>query len=76
MSKAFTREDDDAGFELASRPPVARGPIPRIGARLAARRARENAARLEDEIEPTARAVLELEQAADSHGHRLVSAPR
>ena len=36
MSKAFTREDDDAGFALASHAPVVKGPITAIGARLAA----------------------------------------
>jgi transcription elongation factor GreB len=63
MSKAFTREEDDAGFELASRPPVVAGPITAVGARLAADKVREIALRLESEVEPKARAVLEMDHA-------------
>lgn len=63
MSKAFTREDDDAGFELAPRPPSVKGPITAAGARLAAEKVRGLAARLEGAIDPAARAVLEVERA-------------
>jgi transcription elongation GreA/GreB family factor len=63
MSKAFTREDDDAGFELASRVPVVKGPITALGARLAAEKAAAIRARLASKLEPSARAVLEVERA-------------
>ena len=55
MSKAFTREDDHAGFELASRPPVVRGAVTAVGSRLAAEKARTIAARLDREADPSAR---------------------
>ena len=72
MSKAFTREDDDAGFELVSRLPVVKGPITAIGARVAAEKAAAIAARLAGEIEPSARAVLEVER---SRAEAFAAAP-
>jgi transcription elongation GreA/GreB family factor len=75
MSKAFTREDDGAGFELASHPVVVRGPVTAMGARLAAERVRELTARLVGEVEPTARALLEMELArADAFSRAPVAA--
>jgi transcription elongation GreA/GreB family factor len=63
MSKAFTREDDDAGFQLSSPPPSVKGPVTAIGARLAAKRVRELDARLASDVEPSVRAVLEMDRA-------------
>jgi hypothetical protein len=72
MSKAFTREDDDAGFELASRPIVVKGPVTAIGSRLAAARIDEIATRLTVALEPSSRAVLEMDRA---RAVALASAP-
>jgi transcription elongation GreA/GreB family factor len=63
MSKAFTRDDDDGGFNLSLPPPSVKGPVTAIGARLAAERVRELDAHLESELEPSARAVLEMDRA-------------
>jgi hypothetical protein len=76
MSKAFTREDDDAGFELASCPPMVKGPITAMGARLAAERVKELVARLVGENEPTARAVLEIDLGRASAFAAAPVAPR
>jgi transcription elongation GreA/GreB family factor len=63
MSKAFTRDDDDASFELASRVLVVKGPVTSMGARLAAERIQEITSRLASETDASARAVLEMERA-------------
>jgi|HubBroStandDraft_2_1064218.scaffolds.fasta_scaffold165725_2 transcription elongation factor GreB len=63
MSKAFTRDDDEAGFVLTTRPLVVKGPITAIGARLAAERVKQVNDLLAAEADPTARALLEMDRA-------------
>jgi transcription elongation factor GreB len=62
MSKAFTKDDDDAGFTLAARSQVHSGPVTALGSRLARERLSAVSARLERAEGAEERARLEIER--------------
>ena len=72
MSKAFTRENDDAGLAQPAGRPRAAGPVTPMGARLARERLAEVSARLAQSERSEERAVLEVERARVA---ALASAP-